>query len=118
MEKYGSKWLVGDLKAGAKPSRWAIEIGKLNLSCRDNVDWLCDGMKKKIGNENDTSFWYDVWVGDLPLCLVYPRPFLLLFGRIFVSAKREGGRTTWSFLMCECQVKSPDWMPPGSLKER
>nr|GEV64012.1 RNA-directed DNA polymerase, eukaryota, reverse transcriptase zinc-binding domain protein [Tanacetum cinerariifolium] len=33
--------------------------------------------KKRIGNGNDTRFWFDCWIGDIPLRDKFPRLFAL-----------------------------------------
>ena len=30
----------------------------------------------RVGDGNSTSFWQDVWLGDEPLCFIFPRFFL------------------------------------------
>ncbi|GJT73638.1 hypothetical protein Tco_1032924 [Tanacetum coccineum] len=33
--------------------------------------------KKRIGDGSCTSFWYDIWLADAPLCVQFPRLFAL-----------------------------------------
>nr|GFD30607.1 RNA-directed DNA polymerase, eukaryota, reverse transcriptase zinc-binding domain protein [Tanacetum cinerariifolium] len=33
--------------------------------------------KKRIGNDDDSRFWFDCWIGDVPLRVKFPRLFAL-----------------------------------------
>jgi len=37
--------------------------------------WFDDNVRRVIGDGRDTLFWYDTWVGKLPLSVRYPRLF-------------------------------------------
>ena len=39
------------------------------------VDWFGECVSKKVGDESDTLFWYDKWLGSTPLCVCYRRLF-------------------------------------------
>jgi hypothetical protein len=41
------------------------------------INWFARNMVKKLGNGALTSFWFDIWVGDLSLKNRFPRLFLI-----------------------------------------
>jgi hypothetical protein len=43
----------------------------------DSSNWLKEVTERKIGNGMLTRFWRDVWIGDSPLCIKFPRLFSL-----------------------------------------
>lgn len=43
--------------------------------------------RKMVGNGERTMFWSDVWLGDKPLSVQFPRLFLLIFSANFTVAK-------------------------------
>ncbi|GJW28380.1 hypothetical protein Tco_0045255 [Tanacetum coccineum] len=49
------------------------EIFVLNLKGIKFFDY----MRLKVGNGNNTSFWYDKWIGDSSLQIMFPRIFAL-----------------------------------------
>jgi hypothetical protein len=60
-------------------SSWWREIAKI----RDGVGggWFCEGVMRKVGDESDTFFWTDPWLGGIPLCE--------RFGRLFDLSERK-----------------------------
>lgn len=38
-------------------------------------NWFNEEVIRKVGNEYETSFWKDIWVGNLPLYAIFPRLF-------------------------------------------
>ena len=56
-------------------SRWR-EIAKI----RDGIGeigggWFVEGVSCQVGDEVNTFFWYDRWLGETPLCLRFSRLF-------------------------------------------
>ncbi|GJT36301.1 hypothetical protein Tco_0926720 [Tanacetum coccineum] len=47
--------------------------------------------KKRIGDGSCTSFWYDIWLADAPLCVQFPRLFALELD------KEDCGWGLWGF---------------------
>ncbi|PWA60292.1 reverse transcriptase domain, Reverse transcriptase zinc-binding domain protein [Artemisia annua] len=53
---------------------------------------------RKLGNGCNTSFWNDLWLGDHPLKMRFPRVFALELNKnISVTHKKEQGTTVISF---------------------
>ncbi|GJV15172.1 RNA-directed DNA polymerase, eukaryota [Tanacetum coccineum] len=45
---------------------------------------------KRIGDGSCTSFWYDIWLADAPLCVQFPRLFALELDKEIVVANKMG----------------------------
>ncbi|MCH91770.1 LINE-1 reverse transcriptase like [Trifolium medium] len=56
-------------------SLWWKDIRDIE-ACIDSRSWLQETIVRKIGNGEKTRFWSDVWIGNRPLCVRYPRLFL------------------------------------------
>ena len=41
----------------------------------DGVGWLQEMVSRKMGDGVDTLFWYDRWLGEVPLCQRFSRKF-------------------------------------------
>lgn len=41
-------------------------------------DWFGDNVARKVINGASTFFWLDTWIGSQPLCVLFPRLFLVL----------------------------------------
>ncbi|GJR78919.1 integrase, catalytic region, zinc finger, CCHC-type containing protein [Tanacetum coccineum] len=46
--------------------------------------------EKRIGDGSCTSFWYDIWLADAPLCVQFPRLFALELDKEIVVANKMG----------------------------
>jgi len=44
-------------------------------------NWFEDNIRRVVGNGRNTLFWYDRWIGDIPLRLKFPRLFDLVMER-------------------------------------
>ncbi|KAK2354046.1 hypothetical protein QL285_091613 [Trifolium repens] len=71
--KYGAA-LVGNVYPSRDmvprlSSKWWIDICNIDK----DADWFSRAVKKKVGNGRFTKFWSDIWVGDQPLCIRFPR---------------------------------------------
>jgi hypothetical protein len=65
-----------------------------------SFNWLEEAFVRKLGNGMLTRFWKDVWFGNEPLCLRFPRMFSLSMEKeAFVGEllKVEGDRRWWNF---------------------
>ena len=51
--------------------------------------WFAERVSKKVGNGADTFFWYDRWLGGIPLCQ--------RFSRLFDLAKNKSITVATSF---------------------
>jgi hypothetical protein len=58
---------------------WWRDLGRID----NESGWFAQAVSKKIGNENLTMFWKDVWLGEHSLESRFPR----LFG---ISAQQAG----------------------------
>ncbi|GAU17784.1 hypothetical protein TSUD_171730 [Trifolium subterraneum] len=53
---------------GGRPSGSSVEVGS---------DWFSKGVLKRVGDEGSSSFWFDPWVGDIPLKIQFQSLFQL-----------------------------------------
>jgi hypothetical protein len=66
----------------------------------DNSNWLGDVVLRSLGNDRHTRFWRDVWIGDAPLSLLFPRLFSISLQKeasVEELLKVEDGRRWWDF---------------------
>jgi hypothetical protein len=81
-------------------SLWWKDVRDIE-NCVDGSRGLEEVIVRKVGNGLLTRFWRDVWLGDLALCVKFPRLFSLssqidaTVGELFHS---EGESRTWSFI--------------------
>ncbi|GJY50398.1 RNA-directed DNA polymerase, eukaryota [Tanacetum coccineum] len=57
-------------------SLWSSILREMHVLVLKGFDLMAH-CKKRIGDGNNTSFWRDSWIGDHPLCLMFPRIFVL-----------------------------------------
>jgi hypothetical protein len=57
-------------------------------------NWFEENIRRVVGDGRDTFFWYDTWVGDVPLRLKYPRLFDLAMNKECKVA--DMGRLGWT----------------------
>lgn len=36
-------------------------------------NWFAEDLVRKVGSGDRTHFWYDCWIGEVPLCVKFPR---------------------------------------------
>jgi hypothetical protein len=66
------------------------------ISIVDDGDWCRDIMIKTLGNGGGTRFWVDIWVGNIPLCDLFPRLFSVsLQPNLFVNQMGEWREEGW-----------------------
>ena len=53
--------------------------------------------KKRIGNGIRSLFWYDCWIGDVPLYAKFPRLFALELNKVVSVADKLNGSLADSF---------------------
>lgn len=116
--RYGEK--AGRLVVGGRSgSSWWREIVKIrDGEVGDDGGWFGERVSKVVGDGNNTFFWYDNWLGDVPLCRRFGRLFdlatnkLISVANMFVLGWEEGGgvwswrRRLWSWeeeLLEECR---------------
>jgi hypothetical protein len=101
--RYGEE--AGRVKdGGRRGSSWWKEITRL----RDGVSeatrrgWFAEGVERRVGNGEETLFWLDPWLGDVPLSVRYRRLFdLSLYRSSTVAAMSdlgwESGGAAWAW---------------------
>ncbi|GKV46811.1 hypothetical protein SLEP1_g53774 [Rubroshorea leprosula] len=78
--KYGGggghwqKWVRNGNEGG---SLWWSDIQRINNAERDNIGWLVEGFRLKMGEGKEVSFWWDEWCGGRCLANLFPRLYLL-----------------------------------------
>jgi hypothetical protein len=102
--KYGSIILNNvPLSSEAFPcfeSLWWKDICRLE-GWVDSTNWLEEGMVRRLGNGMNTRFWKDVWIGDSPLCIKFPRLYSISLQKneyvgVLLEAAEESRK--WNFL--------------------
>nr|GFA98823.1 RNA-directed DNA polymerase, eukaryota, reverse transcriptase zinc-binding domain protein [Tanacetum cinerariifolium]GFC23013.1 RNA-directed DNA polymerase, eukaryota, reverse transcriptase zinc-binding domain protein [Tanacetum cinerariifolium] len=77
-------------------SNWCFIIRELHLLVGKGFHFL-DHFKKRIGNDRDTCFWYDNWLGDKPLKDLFLRLFALELNKEVTVADKVQGVVSSSF---------------------
>ncbi|GKV23016.1 hypothetical protein SLEP1_g32806 [Rubroshorea leprosula] len=62
-------------------SLWWRDVCNLNNRDSENVGWLVDGFRLRIGEGKGVSFWWDEWCGEGCLANIFPRLYLLSTGK-------------------------------------
>jgi len=74
---------------------WWKTICKVREGVGEGVgNWFEENIRRVVGGGRDTFFWYDTWVGDVPLRLKYPRLFDLVMDK--ESKVADMGRWGWT----------------------
>jgi hypothetical protein len=60
---------------GTNFSLWSKDLVGLGVERGRVGDWIQEVFIKKMGNEGNTIFWLDHWVGVAPLKEIFPRLF-------------------------------------------
>ncbi|GJS51899.1 RNA-directed DNA polymerase, eukaryota, reverse transcriptase zinc-binding domain protein [Tanacetum coccineum] len=77
---YGERGSLDNVHLVSRRSPWIDIIREFNALSRKGID-LLSHMKKKVGNGDNTSFWNDVWIAEVPLKLFYSRLYALELDR-------------------------------------
>lgn len=76
MARYGA--IRDDILQGggqiAIASTWWRDLNK-SRSFGDSEDWFKDGLRKVVGDGCETSFWHDIWAGQVTLATHFERMF-------------------------------------------
>jgi hypothetical protein len=85
--RYGEE--VGRLEVGGRSvSTWWREIAKIRDGVETDVGgWFADSVYRKVGNNANTFFWHDRWLGDVPLCRWFGRLFDLSLNKLITVAE-------------------------------
>ncbi|GAU36466.1 hypothetical protein TSUD_166320 [Trifolium subterraneum] len=79
LARYGS--LFPSPYLGGRPndftgvSLWWKDVSLLGDSTVTCSDWFSDGMIRRVGNGRETAFWFDPWLGSVPLKNRFQRLF-------------------------------------------
>lgn len=75
--RYGEEG--GRLKEGGSHcSAWWRSLTMICDGVGEGVgDWFDNNISRVVGNGRGTSFWHDIWVGEIPLKFKFPRLFEL-----------------------------------------
>jgi len=73
--RYGE--VGGRLEVGGQScSAWWMEVARVRDGGGGVVgDWFGECVSKKVGDGSDTLFWYDKWLGSIPLYVRYRQLF-------------------------------------------
>ena len=84
--RYGEE--VRRLEVGGRSvSSWWREMVKIRDGVAGAVGgWFGERMSKVIGDDKSTFFWYDNWLGDIPLCRRFGRLFDLATDKLITVA--------------------------------
>jgi hypothetical protein len=80
-------------------SNWWKDICDL-YHCVESKNWVAESFSQCLGDGACTSFWRDLWLGDLPLCIKFPRLFSLSTHKeatIKDLVRFEGDCRSWNF---------------------
>jgi len=61
----------------------------MGLEVGIGINWFKEGVMRKVWNGGKTSFWLDKWVGNAPLCEVFPRLFSLSLINIYMLIQKK-----------------------------
>jgi hypothetical protein len=100
----------GRLRAGgSRASVWWREVVRIRDEVGGpRVGWFGESVTRKVGDGTDTLFWYDPWLGGIPLCERFRRLFDLTEARSSTVAERftlgweVGGRLGSGGVHCGC----------------
>jgi len=73
--RYGEE--AGRLEVGGRSvSYWWREVARIRDGVgSDGAGWFREMVVRKVGDEVDTSFWFDRWLGEVPFCQRFRRLF-------------------------------------------
>jgi len=79
---------AGRLEVGGRSvSSWWREISKIRDEVvGDDEGWFGEGVSKVVGDGKSTLFWFDNWLGDVPLCRRFGRLFDLATNKLISVA--------------------------------
>jgi len=84
--RYGEE--AGRLEVGGRSiSSWWREVAKIRDGVgEDDGGWFAGRVSKVLGDGANTLFWFDKWVGDVPLCRRFARLFDLTTNKFSMVA--------------------------------
>nr|GEU70382.1 RNA-directed DNA polymerase, eukaryota [Tanacetum cinerariifolium] len=95
MDKYRSKQVFTNGSSSCS-STWKSIAREVHALKAQGVD-LLSHCRIRVGNGNRTSFWTDLWVGDIALCHLFPRAFALEYVKNATVADKINGSLQDSF---------------------
>ncbi|GKB29619.1 RNA-directed DNA polymerase, eukaryota, reverse transcriptase zinc-binding domain protein [Tanacetum coccineum] len=92
---HGEDSKIGNPKS-RHPSNWIDIVRNMSFPNDKGIN-LLGFIKKKVGNDDNTMFWEELWKGDVPFKLMYPRVYALeLFKNILVASKSSHSNVGFS----------------------
>jgi mannosylglycoprotein endo-beta-mannosidase len=79
-------------------SLWWHDVRNLEVGV-NNSNWVVENIVRSLGNGLSIRFWRDVWIGDSPLCLKFPRLYSLSMQKDVCVGELlmvEGDRRWWN----------------------
>ena len=73
---HGPRGLLDSSRSPPRCSPWLDIVREFKGLASKGIN-LFSFIKKKVGNGEDTSFWEDQWLNDVPFKILFPRLFLL-----------------------------------------
>lgn len=52
---------------------WWRDLGSIFSNREGNTEWFSSNIARKIGNGENTYFWHDVWINNVPLSVKFSR---------------------------------------------
>ena len=86
MARYGEE--MGRLEVGGRSvSSWWREVTKIRDGVgEDDGGWFAGRVSKVVGDDTNTLFWCDRWLGDVPFCSRFNRLFELSTNNLSMGA--------------------------------
>jgi hypothetical protein len=126
---------AGRLEVGGRSgSYWWREIAKIRDGLGDSEEgWFAERVSKRVGDGTSTFFWYDRWLGDVPLRMRFSRLFDLSNNKLCTVADMfhlgwEDGGEAWSWrrrlwaweeeLVGECRSLLKDIVLQANVSDR
>jgi len=103
--RYGEE--AGRLEVGGRSdSSWWREVANIRDGIREEGEgWFAGMVSRRVGDGENTLFWLDRWVGNVPLCQRFSRLFNLAENKLVSVATTfslgwEEGGAAWQWQRC------------------
>ncbi|GKD84122.1 hypothetical protein Tco_1350961 [Tanacetum coccineum] len=99
-------------------SSWCSILRETRLLASKGFDFVSH-CKKRVGDGQNTRFWSDTWISDLPLCFRFPRLFALEEDKeVYVASKLGSSSVDSSFRrLIRDGIERQQWSDLSSLLE-
>ncbi|GKV14959.1 hypothetical protein SLEP1_g25757 [Rubroshorea leprosula] len=95
----GGHWQTWVRNGNVGGSLWWRNVQRINNADRENVGWLAEGFRLKLGEGKEVSFWWDEWCGGRCLANMFPRLYLLSTDKekkCYQMGKELNGKWEWN----------------------